>query len=537
MKDLFRRILNLLLPAERREAVRVSVTVFFNALLDFISLASLLPILYYLLEDSSNRKASLIFCLVAISVCLLKYIVATRSVKYQNVFLLGLYKRLSYSLYSSYFRRGLLFIRKKGVNQLNYEINGICYAFSQSILAPLIKMAGDSLLIVLVLLDLVIYSPLTALVLFASFIPFVLVYALVVRKKAKEYGRKEMEAKRGQSRVVNDSFGGYAELQVNDAFQVYSRQFLDGMDTIAANRLKMNMVQRLPLFLSELAVVAGLAVLCLFHVGDVSVLIGIFAVAAFRLLPAMRSIMAGWTTIKNAENAHQIIEEGMVTEGDDGDEEIIFMKEIEFRNLSYSYPDGGEVLRNFNLTVSKGEYVGFRGDSGAGKSTLFNLLLGFIPATEDGIFIDGRELGVNNRKSWLGKVGYVAQDVFIFNSSLADNIAMGAEIDRERMNMILDSLNMKEWLSEQADGLDTLLSERGGNLSGGQRQRLGIARAIYRNVSVLLLDEASSSLDNETEREMLAILDSLRSENPGLTILSIAHRDSSLVNCDRIIKI
>ncbi len=537
MNNLFRRILNLLLPGERRKALRVSVSVFVNALLDFIGLASLMPILYYLLEDSAGKDAVLVFCAIAIGVFLLKFLVSTRLSRYQTVFLLGLYRRLSYSLYSSYFRNGLLFIRKKGVSKLGYEVNAVCYAFSQSILAPLLKMAGDSLLIMLFMSAVLVYSPATALVLFVSFIPFALVYVFVIRKRAKVYGRMEQEAKREQARIVHDSFGGYAELQVNDAFASFTRQFMDGMDTIVESRMKMISVQRLPMFFSELAVVLGLTLLCLLGDGDVTVLIGIFAVAAFRLLPAVRSILSGWTVIQNAEYSLDIIEQGLTEEVVTEEEEIGFVREIRFEDISYSYPEGGKVLKDFNLSIAKGEYIGFRGDSGAGKSTLFNILMGFITPAGGKVLIDDVALEEGTRRSWLKKVGYVAQDVFIFNSSLAENIALGVEVDKERINEILASLNMDEWLSEQEGGLDVMLTERGENLSGGQRQRIGIARALYRDIDVLLLDEASSSLDNETEKEMLVTLERLRKDKPELTILSIAHRESSLADCDRIVKI
>ncbi len=537
MKDLVSRIIKLLQPRERKQGIRVSLAVFVNALLDFVGLASLLPILYYLLEGGTNKIAALQFCLLAIVICLVKYLVSTRLSIYQNTFLLELYKRLSFSLYSSYFAQGLLFIRKQGISRLGYEINVICYAFSQSILAPLLKMAGDGLLIILVLLALVVYSPVTALILFLSFIPFVLVYLLLIRKRVKQCGELESEARRTQARVVNDSFGGYAELQVNDAFSLYSKQFQSGMDTIARSRLKMNKVQRLPLFLSELAVVAGLTILCVSGEGDVSVMIGIFAVAAFRLLPAMRSILSAWTVIQNAEYCLDIIEKGLVNETEHTDEELEFRDSISFENLTYSYPDGGEVFRDFSLKISKGEYIGFRGDSGAGKSTLFNLLLGFISPDSGRILIDNTLLSAATCRSWRRKIGYVPQDVFVFNSTLAENIAMNSAVDEAKIMRILDSLNMREWFEGLPDGLNTLLSERGEQLSGGQRQRIGIARAIYRDVEVLLLDEASSSLDNDTEKDLLDNISRLRQKEPMLTILSIAHRDSSLANCERIIQV
>ncbi len=538
MKKLLTRIFGLLTVEERREGIKVVLSVFVNALMDFFSIAALLPILYFLMDGTGERSAALPFCGIAMAVCLLKYLVGTRLLSYQNKYTLGIYKRLSFALYSSYFNRGLLYIRTQGVSRLGYEVNALCYSFSRSILGSILKMAADSLLIILVLAALLVYSPVMVLILLLSFIPFVLVYVFIIRKKAKLCGEQEMLAKREQARVVSDTFGGYADLQVQNAFPQYSRQFEEGVDSIVESRMKMENIIRLPLLLSEAAVVVGLTVLALFGDGDVRMLIGVFAVAAFRLLPAVRAILSGWTSVQNSGYSLDMIEEGLKEVVTPQEEELDFTESIVFDRLSYSYPDGGRVLEDFNLKIDKGEYIGFRGDSGAGKSTLFNLLLGFLPADEGGILIDGHALSDAGRRSWLGKVGYVPQDVFIFKASLAENISLGAgETDRERVDAILRSLNMGGWLDALPEGLDTSLGERGGRLSGGQRQRIGIARALYRDISVLLLDEATSSLDNENEREILEIISGLRDSRKDLTILSIAHRDSSLVRCDRIINI
>ena len=144
---LLKRIYRLLQPEERKKAGRVAGTVFLSALLDFIGLAALLPILYYLLEGGENKRAALLFCLFAVTVILVKSLSAVFFSRYQQKYLLDFYKRLSFSLFSAYYRRGLLFIREQGSNKLGYEVNALCYSFSQSLLSPLLRMAGDGLLL------------------------------------------------------------------------------------------------------------------------------------------------------------------------------------------------------------------------------------------------------------------------------------------------------------------------------------------------------------------------------------------------------
>ena len=534
------RIYGILQPSERREGWRVIATVLFSAILDFMGLAALLPVLYYLLDSGSNSQVALWFCILAISVILLKSVLSVFFSRYQHKYLLSFYKRLSFSLYSSYYRRGLLFIREKGSNKLGYEVNAICYAFSQSLLAPMLRIIGDSLLIVLVTVALLIYDGTTVLLLYATFLPFMVVYFLGVRKRIKKYGRLELDARREQSRVVMDTFRGFTELEVSGAFPTLQAAFMEGMDKISHNRLKLDVIQKIPLFLSELSVIVGLTLLVAFGTGDVKMLIGVFAVAAFRLLPAMRGILSGWTQIQNVSSCLDTIEEGLMEEEaeviSDEIKKLPFEQEISTENLTYGYPDSPLVLENFSCIISKGEYVGFRGSSGIGKSTLFNLLIGLLTPSSGRILIDGTPLSTENRKAWMKHIGYVPQEVFIFNGTLAENIALGCKcMDKERIMDILGKVSLRNWVESLPDGLDTVLGEGGDKLSGGQKQRIGIARALYKEADVLFLDEATSALDNRTEKDVNETLSELKKSCQGLTILSIAHRQSSLAYCNRII--
>lgn len=538
--NFLKRIYGLLLPEERKAGGKVVAAVFFTALLDFVGLAALLPVLYYLLEGGENQRAAMYFCLLAVGVILFKSVVIVGLTRFQNRYLLSLYKRLSYSLFSSYYRRGLLFIREQGSNRLGFEVNYMCFAFSQSMLAPLLRIVGDGLLILLVTSALLVYDWQTVLILYASFLPVMGLYVWGIRKRVRKYGEQEQQAKREQAKIVMDTFRGFQELEVNGAFSTQKVSFLEGMDKVTRSRVKLDTIMRLPLFLSELSVILGLTILVIWGSGDVKVLVGIFAVAAFRLLPALRALLSGWTQIQNALYCLDVIEEGL-KDSDEGVmtchlQGISFEQEIRTCGLSYAYPGGEEVLENLNICIRKGEYVGFRGYSGVGKSTLFNLLLGFLQPTEGEIRIDDTALTPEVQASWLRKVGYVPQDVFIFQGSLAENIALGCkEVNRERILRVLEQVSLGKWLQTLENGIDTQLGEAGGRLSGGQKQRIGIARALYKNIDVLLLDEATSALDNKTESEVNETLVELKRTYERLTILSIAHRESSLAYCDRVI--
>lgn len=537
---MLKEIYHLLLPSERRMGMRVIMAVFFSALLNFAGLAALIPVLLFLIEEKEEKGEALLFCLLAVGFILFKNVLVMGLSRFQNYFLLSLYKRLSFSLFSSYYHRGILFISRLGSTRLGYEVNYVCYAFSMSLLSPLLNMTADVLLILLVTAVLLVYAPMTVLMLYLAFFPFMLMYIFGIKRRIRYYGKKELLARREQTRIVTEAYKGYAELEVNHAFPSLQHSFLKGLDTISFCRLKLETVYHLPLCLSELSVVIGLTLLALSGTGNVKALVGIFAVGAFRLLPALRESLSAWTQIQNSVFCLRIIKAGMEDLFSTFEEKptagLSFEKEIAISNLSYTYPEGKRVLKEFDCTIRKGEYIGIRGSSGIGKSTLFNLLLGFLKPDGGEIRIDGVLLSAENRKLWHRRIGYVPQGVFILDGTLAENVALGCcDISKEKVKRILRQVRLDEWVDELPQGIDTLLGESGARLSGGQKQRVGIARALYKEADILLLDEATSALDTATECEINEMICGLRNDYRGLTVLSIAHRESSLALCNRII--
>ncbi|WP_307757667.1 ATP-binding cassette domain-containing protein [uncultured Mediterranea sp.] len=213
-----------------------------------------------------------------------------------------------------------------------------------------------------------------------------------------------------------------------------------------------------------------------------------------------------------------------------------FRQQIKIRNLSYAFPDGHLLFRRINWTITPGERVGIRGTNGSGKTTLFNLLLGFLEPTEGEIRIDGQKLTLSNRADWHRIVGYVPQEIFIADETLLYNIAFGLpNPDREKARNVLKEVDLADWLDALPAGLDTPMLETGNRLSGGQKQRIGIARALYKEPRVLLLDEASSALDPHTEQEINRSLLHLCEQHRELTLLIISHHEAPFALCNRIL--
>ena len=273
------------------------------------------------------------------------------------------------------------------------------------------------------------------------------------------------------------------------------------------------------------------------------ILLGIFAIAGVRLLPSLRTIMASWSSIRYNRYTIDTLREADIHEKQTTApvtaERFNFERSIELRDLEFKFEDSDTPLfSNLSFTINKGERVGITGASGVGKTTLFNIILGLYRPTSGAIYIDGEMLSEENIRKWQNSICYVSQSVFIADSTLVENIALGCDsdsIDLERIRQVIELADLTEFVSSLPNGIDSRIGEQGSKISGGQRQRIGIARALYKNSDILFFDEATSSLDNKTEENINNAIQNLSLKNASLTIVIIAHRESSLEYCDRII--
>ena len=535
---MLKKIYQLLSPTERRRGGWVALTVLLRALLDFAGVAALIPLLLSLFDQTANHSQSLLLCGAVLLFVVLKNGIVMLLARFQSRYLLSLYQSFSRRMFINYYHRGLLFLKGKSSVQLGHEVNFVCYVFSLSILSPLFKLCGEAILLLMMITALVVWEPISGLLLCLGFLPLVMFYIMVARKRLRAYGLQELEARRQQSRTVVEAFRGYSELEISQAFDHSLQSFNKGLVVINRNRLRMETLQLLPACLSEMAIIVGIALLLLTGDGNLGVMSGVFAVAAYRMIPAVRSVLNCWATLQNASYSIDVVSDGIKEDENETtgvQEPFTFQHKIEASNLSFHFPDGTQVLNDFCLQIKQGERIGIQGASGAGKSTLFNLLLGFYAPTQGSICIDGKQLTTYNRSGWHKLVGYVPQEIFIVQGSLAENIAMGLPIDEEKMKRVLSQVQLAQWAETLPQGMNTSLGEYGSRLSGGQKQRIGIARALYKEAEVLFFDEATSALDNQTEQEITDALQQLSEHHKELTLIVIAHRDSSLKFCDKII--
>lgn len=538
---MIKKLYGLLSEEQRKRGIGVALAVLMRAILDFAGVAALIPVLLVVVKrESGGRGMMLALCGAVLLFVVLKNTLVVLLARVQSRYQLEIYRNFSRRMFANYYRRGLLFLKGKSSVQLGHEVNYVCYTFSLCVLAPVFRMAGEAVLILLMVSALLVWEPLAGFLLCGAFLPLAGLYVGLVRKRLRRFGQEELEARRKLSRTVVEAFRGYTELEIAHAFHTSLDSFDQGMDFIVRNRLRTEVYQLFPSFLSEAAVVMGLALLIGTGSGDLGLVSGVFAVAAFRLIPAVRSVLNSWVMLQNASHTIDVVAEGISdpASAETAITPFTFKRSIELRGLGFAFPDGHTLFCNLNLTIACGERLGVRGASGAGKSTLFNLMLGFFEPTEGEVLIDGQRLTPSNRSGWHARVGYVPQEIFIIEGTLADNIALGqSTADRGKVRHVLEQVQLKEWADELPQGLDTPLGEYGSRLSGGQKQRIGIARALYKDAEVLFFDEATSALDSKTEQEINHALEQLSREHKELTLIVIAHRESSLAFCDRIFEL
>jgi ABC-type multidrug transport system fused ATPase/permease subunit len=261
--------------------------------------------------------------------------------------------------------------------------------------------------------------------------------------------------------------------------------------------------------------------------------LSLFVLALYRLLPSVNRIVNNYNAVLWHHKSIDIITEELNTLKEDlSDKSIVFKDRIELKNVNFSYQDR-LVLSDISLTINKGEKIGIVGASGTGKSTLIDLIIGIHQLNQGEITIDGMPLNNTNLQNWRSQIGYIPQQVYLFDGSIAENVCFGKMLDKSLLEKVLKQANIFDFL-ETKQGINTLVGEGGIQLSGGQKQRIAIARAFYSEPDVLVLDEATSALDEETEKK---IMDEIYLAAQNKTLIIIAHRLSTIKLCSKIYEI
>ncbi len=371
-----------------------------------------------------------------------------------------------------------------------------------------------------------------------------------LRQLLRRTGQARLVANKKRFHSVQEATGGLKELKMMGLERTFLNRYRPAAYDFARHQARANILSQMPRFLLEGIAISGVVMILLWlmirdggNVDQMLPTMGVLAMAALRLLPALQQVFAQLATIRFYTPALENIHEDLTglalpsrTEGDAAISVPALTQALELREVEFAYP-GTEMsaLRGLSLTIPALSTVGIVGGTGAGKTTAVDVILGLLHPDSGTLVVDDVEITPANLRSWQNRLGYVPQHIFLSDGSIAANIAFGlppekidmAEVERAaRMASLHDFV-----LDELPQGYDTHVGERGVRLSGGQRQRVGIARALYHDPDVLIFDEATSALDNLTER---AVMDAVHKIGGQKTIVMIAHRLSTVRACDTI---
>lgn len=421
-----------------------------------------------------------------------------------------------------------------------------------SIIKPVMLLLSSLVILVAVISTLLAIQPLIAL---TAFFGFSIVYAAIlfvtkrlIKKNSQTVATQQIRA----TKALQEGLGGIRDVLIDGTQPVYLDVYKKSLIPMQAAMASNQVLGASPRFAVEvlgIVSIAGLAYALLASSGlgggiaNVIPILGALALSSQRLLPVLQQIYSSYSTIKGNQHSTQdaldLLDQAMPEcSTTQPTNPLSFQKAITLEDLGFRYtPQGAWVFRNLNLKIPKGSRVGFVGVTGKGKSTLLDIVMALLTPTEGSLLVDGTLVNPQNTRAWQAHVSHVPQAIYLSDTSIAENIAFGVPaklVDLDRVKQAAQKAQIAETIESWSKGYDTLVGERGVRLSGGQRQRIGIARALYRRASVIVLDEATSALDSETEAAIMRAVETLGHE---ITVLIIAHRLSTLKNCDQIVEL
>ena len=414
-------------------------------------------------------------------------------------------------------------------------------------LTPLLGMISQLFLTILLIILIVLVNPLVALITLL----FLLVLNLLIFNKVKNWikliGINKVKHNQRRYKTVVEAFGAIKEIKLSGIEKIYSNKFSSAANDFSTANSNVQIVSILPKYLLEALSFGFLILFILYNLSlgnnltEVLPILSMFAFAALRLIPAFQQIFASLNKINFSTKGlddilYRLNENKNLKISKKTNNSLQIKNKIEINNLNFVYPNSNRMaLNKINLSILSGKKIGIVGSTGSGKTTLVDILLGLLKPTNGDISLDGSEISKLGLREWQNSIGYVPQNIFLSDKTIAENIAFGLsleELDIDRVKEVCKIASLHNFISEELEqSYFTEVGERGIRLSGGQRQRIGIARALYNNPSLLVLDEATSALDNLTEK---VIIESIANHSKNITTIIIAHRLNTIKHCDCI---
>lgn len=564
---MFKKLFKILTPRERKQAFFLIVLMMIMGFLDTIGVASIMPFMAVLgnpevVESNSllNKAFAivynlgiqsvdqflfflgvLVFLLLLVSLSF-KTLVTYSQVRFTQMREYSLSKRLI----EGYLHQPYSWFLNRNSADLGKTILSEVSQVSSVGISPLMNLIANGVIAIFLLSLLIIVNPQLAITVgLILLLSYGLVYKLS-QKALRESGEQRYKSNQERFTATSEAFGAIKEIKIGILEKIFINRFSKPALTYARSQTKSQVIGQLPRFALEAIAFGGLLLIILnFMVSgrDFSSILptlALYAFTGYRLMPALQAIYAAATRFRHAtpsiEALYKDLSNLCLSNVTESGQAIQLTKAITLNQVHYNYPNTKKsAIKDISLTIPANNMVGFVGKTGSGKTTTIDLILGLLDIQAGSLEVDGQIITKHNRSSWQQGIGYVPQNIYLSDSTIAENIAFGLDpkqFDYEAIIRAAKIAKIHDFITEELpEQYQTKVGERGVRLSGGQIQRIGIARALYHKPQVLIFDEATSALDNLTEeslmREVYAFSDKM-------TIILIAHRLSTVKSCDTI---
>lgn len=467
---------------------------------------------------------------------------------------------ISTRLYKYYINKSWIFHVMNNSNNLVNKISEETQRVTSGIISGAIYLNAKVILVIFTFLAILIYNPFISIIVFSFFIFSYWILYIFLKKKMYSNGEQLSKEQEKRFKLMGEGFGGIKDLLLSKRQDFFINLFQKASNKYAYHFGNNQVLSQVPKYAIEFLAFSSIIILILYllkfskldlNTNDILPILAVYGFAGFKMLPAFQQIYYSLSTIKGNISAYKNIRsdlfESLKNDSNefknvnidikDAYNEIEFDKNslLLFKDVCFFYPNMKRPsVSNINIKIEKNSIIGFVGPTGSGKSTIIDLLLGLLIPTTGKIFFNGQEMSNENIIKWQSKCAYVAQNIFLADTTVKENIAFGVPPDLIDNNKILYAAKLaqiNEFIDTLPFKLDTEVGERGVQLSGGQRQRIGIARALYNDAEILVFDEATSSLDLITEK---LIMNAINEFSGIKTVIIIAHRLETVKKCNYI---
>ena len=532
----------------------------FQTVLEILSLSLIIPImsaiidpnlsegpkfiyfLYNFLDSSSNVSFIKSLLLILFLIYSLKLILSILFKYTQVKFQFSLIRFVTIKIIKKYLSLDYEHFLKNKSSKMISTLYSEGSAFIDWYISPLIIIASEIIFTTSILILLLYVNTTSTLIILSLFSIFIIIFLLLTRSKIEKWGNLRQSLAEKLLKNLSEIFEGIKVIKIFQKEFFFLDIFKKNQKNMQSLLQKNDVILFLPRVLLEYLVLVSIMIVLLIAIRSGSNLsneipvIALYAAAALKLIPTASKIMISFQNLKfGTATISRVYEEVKIQNASINEKnyKLDDFKSIEFENVNYSYDHEKEIIKNASIKIQKGEFIGIVGQSGSGKTTLLNIILGLIPPQKGKILIDGKDQ-TKSYSNIRNLFSLVSQDVFLFDDTIESNISLEStlkNIDQDKLKEALELSQLENFIKNSINNVKTNVGEKGMSVSGGQKQRISIARALYRNSHILVLDEATSNLDLETEKK---ILDSLLAIRGKKTIICVSHRISSLKSCDKI---